>query len=251
MEVRSNFAVSLDGQISTRERSPVRFSSKEDRREMAKLRAWADAVLVGAATLRADDPSLGLFDARLRAARRRAGRAEEPLRCVVTRRGALDSGLRLFTHACDRAPIVFAPARAAAALRKNLGDRAEVIGPRGLSVTPRAIVAALASRHGVRRLLVEGGGDVHFGFLRADLVDEIHVTLCPVLLGGEDGAPRLADGAGFPPESVLRLELVSVRRGERETFLRYRVAGRTPLERRTPPRWRGAAKTRKTRAAKR
>lgn len=237
IEVRSNFAVSLDGQIATAARDPVRFGSAEDRREMARLRAWADAVLVGAATLRADDATLGLFDARLRAARRRAGRAEEPLRCVATRSGALSEDLRFFRHASERPPIVFAPRSAARLLARRLGSRAEVIAPPGGSVTPRSIVAALAKRHGVAALLIEGGGELHFDFLRSGLVNEIRVTLAPVLLGGEDGAPRLVDGEGFPADAVPRLELVSLRRGKTETFLAYRVAGTAPLERRPVPSW--------------
>lgn len=245
IEVRSNFAVSLDGQIATAAGEPASFGSAEDRREMARLRAWSDAVLVGAATLRADDPTLGIFDARLRAARRSEGRPDEPLRCVVTRGGKLSKRLRFFRHASERPPIVFAPREAARRLARALGESATVIESPGASVSPRAVVEALSKRHGVRSLLIEGGGDLHFDFLRAGLVNEIRVTLAPVLLGGEDGAPRLVGGAGFPADAVPRLELVSLRRGKTETFLAYRVEGTAPLERRPAPPWTSKKKKKK------
>ncbi len=236
MQVRSNFLSSLDGRIATAARDPVRYGSPEDRREMARLRAWADAVVAGAATIRADDPTLGLFDSRLRVARRRAGRDAEPLRCVLTRSGNLSPALAVFRpREGSRPPVVFAPGGAAKRLRKRLGALAEIVSaPGARSVSPALVLARLA-RRGVRRVLLEGGGEVHFAFLSADLVDEIRVTLSPVLLGGEDGAPRLTDGGEFDPDSAPRLALVSARRGTSEVFLRYRVAGRARMKRRAVP----------------
>ncbi|MFH1463794.1 MAG: dihydrofolate reductase family protein [Pseudomonadota bacterium] len=77
--------------------------------------------------------------------------------------------------------------------------------------------------HGVRRLLVEGGGDLIAQLLAAGLLDELHVTLCPLLLGGR-GAPSLVDGPGLALAALPRLRLVSEERVGDELFLRYRVA---------------------------
>jgi 5-amino-6-(5-phosphoribosylamino)uracil reductase len=83
------------------------------------------------------------------------------------------------------------------------------------------ILGRLAAR-GVEQLLVEAGGDLLFQFLAADAIDEMHVTLCPIVVGGD--APTLADGAGFDRDDVRRLRLLSSEAEGDEVFLHYRVA---------------------------
>jgi riboflavin biosynthesis pyrimidine reductase len=83
----------------------------------------------------------------------------------------------------------------------------------------RWILDRLAAR-GVERLLVEAGGDLLFQFLAADALDEMHVTLCPIVVGGD--APSLADGAGFDRAHVRRLQLVASEVEGDEVFLHYR-----------------------------
>jgi riboflavin biosynthesis pyrimidine reductase len=82
------------------------------------------------------------------------------------------------------------------------------------------IVDRIAAR-GVETLLVEGGGDLVFQLLAADALDEMHVTLCPIVVGGD--APTLADGVGFDRDEVRRLELVASEVEGDEIFLHYRV----------------------------
>ena len=207
---------------------------------MARLRADADAVMIGAATCRADDPTLGVADPRLRARRRREGLPEEPLRCIVTRRGRLDPTLRVFTHPSPAPPIVLLPTRSPAVTLRKLAASATVVeaGRSRKGVVPEEAVHILEHRFGVRHLLLEGGGDLHHQWLAAGLVDEIHVTLCPVLLAGGAAAPTLCDGPAFDPGSgIVELELIGSRRGGAELFLHYRVVGRTRLERRAVPSW--------------
>jgi riboflavin biosynthesis pyrimidine reductase len=87
-------------------------------------------------------------------------------------------------------------------------------------VRPAAVLRELAAR-GMREVLVEGGGELHFAFAREHLVDDIYVTITPRLIGGD--APSLLDGRGFLKKNHLELALVSQRRVGDELFLHYRV----------------------------
>jgi 2,5-diamino-6-(ribosylamino)-4(3H)-pyrimidinone 5'-phosphate reductase len=208
VKVVTNTAVSLDGRINTRERRFTFFGSARDHARMSRLRAGADAVLVGGATFR-NWPHPSLPDE----ADRVEG-AKPKWNVVVT--GSLDVPLEpaflaerrvrpLFVTRADAVPARFA---------------AEVETWTGRGNPPIAwIVERLAAR-GIERLLVEAGGDLLFQFLAADAVDEMHVTLCPIVVGGD--APSLVDGAGFDRADVRRLRLVASEVEGDEVFLHYR-----------------------------
>ena len=208
MKVVTNTAVSLDGRINTRERRFTFFGSARDHARMSRLRAQADAVLVGGATFR-NWPHPSLPDE----ADRVAG-AKPKWNVVVTRSLDVplepsflaDRGVRpLFVTRADAVPATFA---------------VEVEAWTGSGNPPIAwIVERLAAR-GIERLLVEAGGDLLFQFLAADAVDEMHVTLCPIVVGGD--APSLVDGAGFDRLDVRRLALVATEVEGNEVFLHYR-----------------------------
>ena len=209
MKVVSNTAVSLDGRINTRERRFTFFGSAHDHARMSRLRAAADAVLVGGATFR-NWPHPALPDEPDRAQLR-----SRPWNVVVTRSldVPLDDGfLRepairpLFV---TRAAAV--PARFPAEVEAWPGDGDPPV---------RWMVERLAAR-GVERLLVEAGGDLLFQFLAADALDEMHVTLCPIVVGGD--APTLADGVGFDRDDVRRLRLLASEVEGDEVFLHYEV----------------------------
>lgn len=208
MRVVSNTAISLDGRINTRERRFTFFGSARDHARMSRLRSEADAVLVGGATFR-NWPHPSLPDEPDRA--RLRGR---PWNVVVTRsldvplRGEFlaEPGIRpLFLTRAGSVPAAFA---------------AEVEAWPGEGNLPVAWMLEQLARRGVERLLVEAGGDLLFQFLAADAIDEMHVTLCPLVVGGP--APSLADGEGFGRDRLRRLELVSAEVEADEVFLHYR-----------------------------
>jgi riboflavin biosynthesis pyrimidine reductase len=102
----------------------------------------------------------------------------------------------------------------------NVEGRAEILClTPGRAAAPQ-ILKALAAR-GVKRLLIEGGGNVMWQFVERDLIDEYHVTLTPQLIGGTE-SPTLVDGAGFPANRLLKLKLARLRRVGDEIFLVYR-----------------------------
>jgi len=216
VKVVSNTAVSLDGRINTRERRFTFFGSARDHARMSRLRAEADAVLVGGATFRnwphaalPDPPDRPLLKAR-------------PWNVVVSR--SLD--VQLTPSFLAEAGI--RPLFVTRAASVQPGFPAQVEAWEGDGDPPVAWILERLAARGVAHLLVEAGGDLLFQFLAADAIDEMHVTLCPIVVGGD--APTLADGAGFDRERVRRLRLLSSEVEGDEVFLHYRVerGGRAP-----------------------
>ena len=208
MKVVSNTAVSLDGRINTRERRFSFFGSARDHARMSRLRAEADAVLVGGATFR-NWPHPALPDAA-----DRPGLETRPWNVVVSR--SLDVPLAPSFIAEPAIRPLFVTH--ATAVRPGFPSEVEAWPGEG-DVPVAWILERLAAR-GVERLLVEAGGDLLFQFLAADALDEMHVTLCPIVVGGD--APSLVDGAGFDRDGVRRLHLVASEIEGDEVFLHYR-----------------------------
>jgi len=208
VKVVSNTAVSLDGRINTRERRFTFFGSARDHARMSRLRAEADAVLVGGATFRnwphaalPDAPDRPLLKAR-------------PWNVVVSR--SLDVPLApSFLEEPGIRPLFVTRADAV-----KPGFAAPVEAWPGEGDPPVAWILERLAARGVEMLLVEAGGDLLFQFLAADAIDEMHVTLCPIVVGGD--APTLADGVGFDRDDVRRLTLVSTEIEGDEVFLHYR-----------------------------
>jgi len=219
--VTANFAITWDGRISTRRGTPSDFSSKRDKRRLVEIRAECDAILVSAKTISVDNMSMGLPDEALRAARVERGQAPYPLRVLLTNAGRINPALRIFEK--DFSPIViFSTTRMPPKTRAALAPKAELWLHEGAAVNLPAMLATLRAEYGVKRLVCEGGAQVLRSLLAADLVDELHTTLCPRIFGGIK-APTLTGIAGdFLPRSIsLRLAQRQVIEGE--CFLRYRV----------------------------
>jgi riboflavin-specific deaminase-like protein len=207
MKVVSNTAISLDGRINTRERRFAFFGSARDHARMSGLRAEADAVLVGGATFR-NWPHPSLPDAGDRP--RLRGR---PWNVVVTRTLEVPITAEFLGETAIR-PLFLTRA---AALRDDFPG--EVEGWSGEGSPPIAWILERLARRGVERLLVESGGELLFQFLAADAIDEMHVTLCPFVVGGP--APSLVDGPGFDLADLRRLRLLAAEQEGDEVFLHY------------------------------
>jgi 5-amino-6-(5-phosphoribosylamino)uracil reductase len=212
MKVVSNTAISLDGRINTREGRFAFFGSARDHARMSGLRAGADAVLVGGATFR-NWPHPSLPDAGDRA--RLRGR---PWNVVVSRTLDLPLAPDFLAEPAIR-PLFLT--RAASLRGRAFPAEAEAWPGPGDDLPVAWILAQLA-RRGVERLLVEAGGDLLFQFLGADAIDEMYLTLCPLVIGGP--APSLADGPGFDLASAPRMRLVSAEPEGDEVFLHYQAS---------------------------
>ena len=216
MKVVSNTAVSLDGRINTRERRFAFFGSERDHVRMSRLRAAADAVLVGGATFR-NWPHAALPDAV-----DRTGLAGRPWNVVVSRSLAVPTDADAFAEPAVR-PLLLTRAASLGARRLPAGAEVEGWAGEGDDLPIEWILGQLA-RRGVERLLVEAGGDLLFQFLAADALDEMYLTLCPLVVGGD--APSLADGPGFDLAELRRMRLLAAEPVGDEVFLHYRSTGK-------------------------
>ncbi|GAA4802034.1 dihydrofolate reductase family protein [Streptomyces ziwulingensis] len=206
-------AVSLDGYLDDTGPERLLLSSPADFDRVDDVRASVDAILVGAGTIRADNPRLLVNSAERRALRVGEGRAEFPLKVTVSGSGELDPGAA-FWHT-GGAKVLLTTDRGAARAHA-LGIAAEVV-PLGAELDWWAALAHLYERYGVRRLMVEGGGTVHTQLLREGLADELQLVLAPLLVGDPD-APRLFGPGGYQRG---RLRLVETRRIEDVVLMRY------------------------------
>ncbi|MCG7204037.1 dihydrofolate reductase family protein [Streptomyces arenae] len=206
-------AVSLDGYLDDTGPERLLLSSPADFDRVDEVRSTADAVLVGAGTIRADNPRLLVYSEERRAARLAAGRPEYPLKVTVTATGDLDPDAR-FWHTGGEKILYTTDAGAERALA--LGIAADVV-PLGPDLDWPALLTHLHEVRGVDRLMVEGGGTVHTQLLQQGLADELQLVLAPVLVG-DPKAPRLFGPGGYQGG---RLRLLETRRIEDVVLARY------------------------------
>ncbi|HTK67410.1 MAG TPA: dihydrofolate reductase family protein [Pseudonocardia sp.] len=207
--VLASAACSLDGYLDDTSGQRLMLSGPADLDRVDEVRAGVDAILVGAGTVRADNPRLLVRSPDRRRAREKRGEPADPAKVVISSAGELDPAAAFFT-AGDAPRLVYTPDAGTGAARARLGAVAEVVGagdptdPHRLD--PHRLLADLAGR-GVRRLLVEGGSAVHTLFFAADLVDELHLVIAPFFVGDPD-APRFVGPAAFPqgPGRPMRLQ---------------------------------------------
>jgi 2,5-diamino-6-(ribosylamino)-4(3H)-pyrimidinone 5'-phosphate reductase len=218
-----NMAMSADGKIAPPHRRFAAFGSRRDHANLLALRATADAVMCGARTVDSAPVTLDAGGAAYERRRLRGGLAKQNLRIVVSGSGSVDPGAAIFRH--PGSPLIVlssgqAPKSRLAKL-KRLADCVKVCG--GNRVALGQALGWLRREWAVKRLLCEGGGELHFEILRLGLVDELHLTICPIIIGGKD-APTIADGDGFPRlAKAANLKLTRQRRVGDELFTTWRI----------------------------
>ena len=216
--VFSNFAMTADGKIAFADHKFVPFSSRRDREHMMELRATADAVMCGTRTIEETGTVLGPGGAKFCKLRRKNGLAEYSLRVIVSGSGSVDPNLGIFKTRFSPV-IVLTTARISKANLQKLeavAGAVKICGKREINF--RDALGWLRAKWNVQRLLCEGGGELHGTLVRAGLVDEIHLTICPKIFGGRT-APTVADGFGFQwLAGAAKFELTSMRREKAELF---------------------------------
>ncbi|TCP47874.1 5-amino-6-(5-phosphoribosylamino)uracil reductase [Tamaricihabitans halophyticus] len=221
MYVVLSVAASLDGYIDDASDERLLLSNAEDFARVDRIRADADAILVGANTIRADDPRLLVRSEQYRREREAAGRGSSPTKVTVTNGGELNPDARFFTTG-ECAKLVYVGTAAAHATADRLGAAATVVDA-GDPVEVHQVLADLA-RRGIQRLLVEGGGEMHTAFLTADLVDELHLVYAPFFIG-DPNAPSFVRAAAFPQSQHRPMRLLEALPIGDLVLLRYRVRG--------------------------
>jgi 5-amino-6-(5-phosphoribosylamino)uracil reductase len=215
-------SMSIDGYIDGATESRLLLSNDLDFDRVDHVRAGVDAIMVGATTVRNDNPRLLVRDPGLRAARRARGLPESPAKVTVTGRGQLDRSAHFFADDGSE-KLVYAASRAVAALTSRVGHAAEVVDG-GEPLRLSALAEDLHGR-GVRRLMVEGGGSVHTQLLADDLVDELQLVVAPFFVG-EPAARRFVGEGPFPWHPGRRAVLAETRQLGDVVLLRYALSDR-------------------------
>jgi 5-amino-6-(5-phosphoribosylamino)uracil reductase len=215
-------SMSIDGYLDSPSDERLLLSNDADFDRVDGARAACDAIFVGAATIRNDNPRL-LVRSKLRRDDRVAlGLPPSPVKVTVTGRACLDACAHFFADD-DAEKLVYCASGALADARDRLGSVATVVDG-GQPVDMRQISEDLHAR-GVRRLMVEGGGHVHTQFLTADLADELHLVVAPFFVGDSRARRFVGDGR-FPWNPDRRATLAEVRQIGDVVLLRYALSAR-------------------------
>ncbi|PRY35145.1 RibD family protein [Umezawaea tangerina] len=209
-------AVSVDGYIDDRSAERFPLSNADDFDHVDRMRAESGAILVGAETVRRDNPRLLVNSGERRAARVAAGLVEHPVKVTVTDSGNLDPDLRFWHHGGEK--LVYTTDSGRVTATACLGGLAEVVAL-GSAIDLGDLLDDLG-RRGVERLMVEGGGRIHTGFLEAGLADEIRMAVAPMLIG-QGSAPRFVNPGEFPGGPAHRFHLEAVEKLGDVAVLRY------------------------------
>lgn len=215
-------ALSIDGYLGSATSRRLELSNDADFDRVDAVRASCDAILIGAATVRNDNPRL-LVRSDVRSQERKArGLAASPIKVTVTSQGGLDPRADFFT-AGDTEKLVYCTSEWVGDARSRLGRVATVLDG-GQPVDMWRISNDLGDR-GVERLMVEGGGNIHTQFLTANLVDELQLVVAPLFVG-DSRAPRFVHDGRFPWNPDRRAKLSSVRQIDDVVLLRYALSPR-------------------------
>ena len=214
-ELRLVLAISIDGKLAAPAGGPAQLGGPGDRQVLEEALAWADGCLIGARTLRLHRSTCLIHRPELLLARQRSGRPAQPIALVVSRSGAFEAALPFFEQPLQRW-----------LLQEGAGDPACAPVPglvppgfdRLLAAGTWASSLAELRRLGLERLVLLGGAELATSLLEGGWVDELQLTLCPVLLGGAQGwcpSPAMPPGPGW--------DLVGHRAlGGGELLVRYR-----------------------------
>ncbi len=215
-----NSAMSADGKLSTKEKKQVRISGKLDFERVDELRARADAIMVGIGTVLSDDPSLTVKSPERRAARKAAGKSENPARIIVDSSARTPLDADVFKKG-EGIRIIAVSGSAPAENLEKLKEKAIVIQTGTEKVDLPQLVRKLKEM-GINTLMVEGGATLNWGMLSAGLVDEIYTFVGNLIIGGAT-SPTFTDGEGFSEAEILELELLSAKKIEDGLLLKWKV----------------------------
>mgnify|MGYP001138536491 CR=1 FL=1 len=218
-----NVAMTADGKIDTFQRKGAAISSQRDKERVDRLRAEADAVMVGGRTLLDEDPKLTVKSEALREERVARGLTPNPIKVGVVSRAEFDLHSK-FLHEGGERIVIFTTHRTSNEQLEFLrSQNAQVFVHAGERVDLRAMMQTLHEL-GIRRLMVEGGATLNFELIRLGLADELSAYVAPMIFGGET-APTLAAGSGLERSAAVHLQLINVERwDDGGVLLKYKIS---------------------------
>ncbi|MBT9318015.1 RibD family protein [Leptothoe spongobia] len=217
-------AMSADGKISDAHRTAARFPSTADKHHLEQRITTVDATLLGADTLRAYGTTALIKDPALLEKRRQQHQCPQPIQIVCSLSGKLDSSMQFFRQPVTR--WLLTTTTGAANWKGQAGFERLWIAP---TVAPTVEMSHIfdwlqilteLKTFKIHHLLVMGGGRLVATLMAADLIDELWLTICPLIIGGAQ-APTPCDGIGFSLANAPRLTLVSSHTIGDEVFLNY------------------------------
>ncbi len=213
-------AMSADGKISDSLRSPLLFGSPADKTHLEQQVAAADAVITGAGTFRVKGTAMRILNPDLMTQRETEGKPPQPVQIVASASGNLDRNIPFFQQPIPRW-LLTTPTGAEPWHNHSGFDKILVSQTPSGSVDWHDAFQQLATL-GIQKLAILGGGNLVASLLAEDLIDELWLTICPLLIGGS-AAPTPVDGSGFSTQTAPRLELLAVKPIDAEVFLHYRL----------------------------
>ena len=213
-----NMSMTADGKIATANRGITSFGSKRDLDHLYELRATADAIMSGARTIEQSHAKLDPGGLHFQRQRVKNGLAEYNLRIIVSGSGTINTRADIFRH--HFSPIIILTTERAGAKRlaalSQIADDVILCGKTEIDF--QRSLPELRRRWKIKRLLCEGGAELNDSLLRAGVVDELHLTVCPKIFGGRT-APTLADGLGVEQlAQAAQFEFSSIRQIGDELF---------------------------------
>lgn len=221
--VIANFVMTWDGKISTRNFTPADFSSANDKRRLLEIRAAADAILVGANTVAADQMSMGIPAEDLRAGRIRKKKPPHPLRVIISNSGKISRTLKIFQH--DFSPIAIysttrMPKKNQAALAEKATLHLDLANSERVDLAE--MLRHLRAHYRIKKLVCEGGPTLFRSLLANRFIDELYLTLSPHIFGGKSAPTLTGIPADFFPKSIPAKLLSMKPTADGECFLHYR-----------------------------
>jgi 5-amino-6-(5-phosphoribosylamino)uracil reductase len=214
-------AMSADGKISDVARSTGVFGSKTDYAHVENQVAIADAVLAGAGTLRVGGTAMRVQNPEAIEQRQQQGKPPQPVQIVCSFSGDIDPKLPFFRQPVPRWLVTTETGARRWDMQPGF-DRVFRTQTDANSIDLTAVLAEIYQL-GIQSIAVLGGGELVAALFAEQLIDELWLTVCPLILGGTT-APTPVDGLGFPLALAPRLELLEVKPVEQEIFLHYRVS---------------------------
>lgn len=207
MRIFACLAISLDGKIASKKAPKERFGSKADLEHLLNTRNQADAILSGGETFR-----------QFSGVRKGSQSSHIPIQCILTQSFQLPPNASLFKKALaeDIPIIIFSPQTAPTEVRSQYPPHIEWVQTDDKN--PVLTIIETLARHQVKTLSIEGGGQVVHLFLEARALQEIYLTLCPIILGGIQD-PSLVSGPGFHVATAPCTEILSSEWKEQELYL--------------------------------
>lgn len=216
-------AMTADGKIADYQKSPAHFGSANDKLHLQQQVAVADGVIFGANTLRAYGTTMSVFNPELLRSRQKRSQPPQPVQIVVSASANLDSQWRFFQQPVPRW-LITTPKNVKLWQGKPEFERILTTksGEEDNSAIDWTSIFVQLKDQGLHQLAILGGGELIASLLAVGLIDELWLTICPIIFGGRD-APTPVSGRGFTQLEGKKLKLTQVKQLEQEIFLHYQV----------------------------